>query len=272
MSQSEVAKHNANNAAYSALHTIALTVSYRGTAFSGFARQPEQLTVQGELETALETLLRRPVETVCAGRTDAGVHARRQVVSFDVCDDECIERSDEGMLRALNGLTRPDIAIRSFEHKPAGFSARFDAIAREYRYFFSISSTPPVLAHELSWHVGHQLNVAAMQEAAHYLLGEHDFKSFCKTASAQDKPTCRCIHELSFLQDDIAGESMLVMRIRGNAFLHSMVRTIAGSLVLVGHGKKDPAWIAQVLEARDRQAAGETAPACGLVLWEVRYR
>ena len=251
--------------------TAALTLAYRGAAFSGFARQPGQLTVQGELEGALELLLRRPVETTCAGRTDAGVHARGQVVSFYVSGGELAGRTDRSLLRSLNALTHDDISVRAIDYKPAGFSARFDAKVREYRYFFSVGAAPPVLARDLSWHVGERLDVPAMEEASRCLIGEHDFKSFCLAASAEGKPTCRRVDELSFAEDEIVGEPVVVMRIVGNAFLHSMVRTIAGTLAVVGRGRREPSWVADALAACDRRAAGETAPARGLVFWGVRY-
>ena len=252
-------------------HTLALTVAYRGAAFSGFARQLGQLTVQGELEGALGLLLRRPVETTCAGRTDAGVHARGQVVSFDVSGGELAGRTERSLLRSLNALTHNDISVRAIDCKPAGFSARFDAKAREYRYFFSVGAVPPVLARGLSWHVGERLDVAAMDKASRCLIGEHDFKSFCRSVSAEGRPTHRCVNALSFTEGEVVGEPVIVMRIVGNAFLHSMVRTIAGTLAAVGCGRREPSWVADALAACDRRAAGETAPACGLVFWEVYY-
>lgn len=261
----------AEGEAVGASETLALTVAYRGAAFSGFARQPGQLTVQGELEAALEMLVRRPVETTCAGRTDAGVHALGQVVSFDVAEGELGGRSDASLMRSLNALTHDDISVRHLSHRPAGFSARFDARAREYRYFFSVGASPAVLSRDFTWHVGEGFDVAAMEEASRCLVGEHDFKSFCLAASAVGKPTCRNVMELSFAREELLGEPVVVMRIVGNAFLHSMVRTIAGTLAAVGRGKRAPGWVSDVLAAHDRRAAGENAPACGLVFWGVTY-
>ena len=260
--------------------TLAMKVAYRGEAFAGFARQPDQLTVQGELERALQMLLRRPAETTCAGRTDAGVHARGQVVSFDIEEDELreLDERDAGsgrvrfasLRRSLNAITHEDIVVREAWQAADGFSARFDATAREYRYFLATDEVPPVFMRDFSWHVG-PVDVDAMHRASRCLIGEQDFKSFCRASSAIDKPTCRNLMEVSFDHQDVAGENMLVVRVVGSSFLHSMVRTIVGTLVDVGRGRRPESWVADALAARDRTAAGECAPARGLVFWEVRY-
>ena len=251
--------------------TLSLTVSYDGAPFAGFAKQPGQRTVQGELEEALALLFRRPVDVVCAGRTDAGVHARGQVVSFDVDAAELRDRTLYSLRRSLNALTGEGIVVRSVDERPRGFSARFDAVEREYRYFLAVGETPPVFTDRTAWFAGPNLDVAAMEAATAHLIGEHDFKSFCMAASAVGKPTHRHVSEISFAPETIMGEPHLVITVRGNAFLHSMVRTIVGTLAMVGRGQRDPDWVAEVLAARDRQAAGENAPAKGLVFWEVTY-
>ena len=264
--------------------TLSLRVSYRGAAFSGFARQPEQLTVQGELERALEMLLRRPVETTCAGRTDAGVHALGQVVSFDVSDEELLEidARDAGsgrsrfasFKRSLNAITHEDIAVKEVRQEADGFSARFDAVSREYRYFLSTGPVEPVFMRDFAWHVpgaADGLDVNAMERASRCLIGEQDFKSFCRASSAVDKPTCRNLMEVSFFNERLFGEDLLVVRVVGSSFLHSMVRTIVGTLVDVGRGRRSEEWVAEALAACDRTAAGECAPAQGLVFWEVCY-
>ena len=266
------------------MHTLALKVAYRGAAFSGFARQPEQLTVQGELERALEMLLRRSVETTCAGRTDAGVHARGQVVSFDVCPEELTELDarDAGsnrprlasFKRSLNAITHDDIAVREVWQAEDGFSARFDAKAREYRYFLATGPVPPVFMRDFSWYVpgaADGLDVDAMERASRCLIGEQDFKSFCRASSAEGKPTCRNLMEVSFSEEELFGENLLVVRVVGSSFLHSMVRTIVGTLVDVGRHRRPEGWVAEALAACDRTAAGECAPACGLLFWSVRY-
>lgn len=250
---------------------IALTIAYRGAAFAGYARQPGQLTVQGELEHALETVYRRAVPTCCAGRTDAGVHARGQVASFDLDAAELAAHPLAHLSRSLNALTHDDIVIRAARLEAPGFSARFDAQVREYRYFFADMPTLPLFARDFCWHVPARLNLGSMQRAGRALLGEHDFASFCKATSAKDKPTCRFVRELDFFRTQAFGEELACMRIVGNAFLHNMVRTLAGTMVAVGLGRRDEAWVGRVLRASDRTAAGECAPACGLVFWSVEY-
>ena len=251
--------------------TLSLTVSYNGAPFSGFARQPGQLTVQGELEQALSLVFRRPMEVVCSGRTDAGVHALDQVVSFDVANDELEGRNLYSLRRSLNALTHEDITVREVEERQPGFSARFDAQWREYHYHVCLDEVPPLFMRDFSWYVHGQLDIDAMREAAAHLVGEHDFKSFCMAASAVGKPTCRNVHEISLSQEMIMGEDILTIKVVGNAFLHSMVRTIVGTLVMVGRGQRKPEWVREVLEARNRTAAGENAPAAGLVFWRVQY-
>ncbi|WP_302936640.1 tRNA pseudouridine(38-40) synthase TruA [uncultured Senegalimassilia sp.] len=251
--------------------TLSLTVSYNGAPFSGFARQPGQLTVQGELEQALSLVFRRPMEVVCSGRTDAGVHALGQVVSFDVANDELEGRNLYSLRRSLNALTHEDITVREVEERQPGFSARFDAQWREYHYHVCLDEVPPLFMRDFSWYVHGQLDIDAMREAAAHLVGEHDFKSFCMAASAVGKPTCRNVHEISLSREMIMGEGILTIKVVGNAFLHSMVRTIVGTLVMVGRGQRKPEWVREVLEARNRTAAGENAPAAGLVFWRVQY-
>ncbi len=251
---------------------VSLTVSYNGAPFSGFARQPGGLlTVQGELEHALELLYRRSVPTVCAGRTDAGVHALGQVVSFDLEEDELGVRSDDALMRSLNAITHRAIGVREVRHVAEGFSARFDAKAREYRYFLSTEKTPPLVMRDFCWHTPGLLDLDAMREGASHLVGEHDFKSFCLAASAKDKPTCRNVMRIDVEPVEIMGEPLVSITVVGSSFLHSMVRTIVGTLLAVGRGRRDPDWVADVLAACRRDAAGEKAPACGLVLWKVTY-
>lgn len=252
-------------------HTVALEVSYDGAPFSGFARQPGQLTVQGSIEDSLALLYGRPVETTCAGRTDAGVHARGQVVSFDLSGDEFASRPLSALARSLNALIDDRVAVKRIKEAPFGFSARFDAVSREYRYFIYEGADRPVLVSDRVWHLKRPLDIEAMAEGASYLVGEHDFKSFCMAASAEGKPTCRNVFKIAIDREELLGEEVVVVKVIGNAFLHSMVRTIVGTLVAVGAGRRNPSWVGEVLEARDRCAAGENAPAAGLVFWRVDY-
>ncbi|MBQ6453856.1 MAG: tRNA pseudouridine synthase A [Coriobacteriales bacterium] len=170
------------------MSTLAMTVAYDGAPFCGFARQPGQLTVQGELERALGTLFAREVPTVCAGRTDAGVHALGQVVSFELEEGELEGRSLAKLQRSLNALTHDAISVRELRIAPDGFSARFDAKWREYRYRLVVGQEPPVFLAPYAWWLRcDTLDVDAMREAAACLIGEPDFKSFCLAVSAVDK-------------------------------------------------------------------------------------
>lgn len=250
--------------------TLVLRVGYRGAGFAGFAPQPMQRTVAGELSRALATYLRRPVELVCAGRTDAGVHALGQVVSVPVAADE-LALPAHALLAGLTALTPDDISIRGIWCADAGFSARFDAVRRRYRYRICDGPSRPTLLWDSTWWLRQTLDVDAMQEAALPLLGEHDFKSFCKASSAVDKPTCRHLDEVRLSRVEEMGESLIAIDVCGNAFLHSMVRTIAGTLVEVGRHNREVAWVRTALEACDRTAAGPCAPAQGLVFMSVDY-
>lgn len=253
--------------------SLALTVAYEGKGFSGFARQHGQSTIQGELERALNVLLRREVITTGAGRTDAGVHALGQVVSFGVMEGEIRERSLDKLRTSLNALTPDGIVIRRIEEKPAGFSARFDAKEREYRYRLAPGQIEPLFLARFAWWIPTQkpLDVTAMKEAALHLVGEHDFTSFCVAKSAEGKTTMREVKQIQLFGAEHLGEECVVIRVVGNAFLHSMIRVIAGSLVEIGLRNRDSEWLAQVLAARDRRTAGQTAPAHGLTFWRVRY-
>ncbi len=248
--------------------TLVLTVAYDGEPFAGFARQQGLETVQGRLEEALSTLLRRDVETVGAGRTDSGVHALGQVVSFEGNGEE---PGADALARSLTALAGPGIVVREVRIARHGFSARFDAESREYRYRLVAGDVPPVFLADLSWWVKGVLDLGAMREGAGLLEGEHDFRSFCVAESAEGKRTVRRIDSIEVSEEVELGEACVVLRATGNAFLRSMVRVIAGTLVEVGSGRRPASWVGEVLAARSRTAAGQTAPAKGLTLWSVSY-
>ncbi|MDR1713643.1 MAG: tRNA pseudouridine(38-40) synthase TruA [Coriobacteriales bacterium] len=252
---------------------LALTVSYDGAGFHGFARQPGLLTIQGELERALATLYAREVPTVGAGRTDAGVHALGQVVSCELSTSEINNRSLDKVCGSLNALTAEGIVVRKAELKPAGFSARFSARYREYRYRLNFREFEPLFLRRYIWWVPSQQppDIIAMRLGASQLIGEHDFSSFCVAASAQDANTVRELFDITIFGGSHLGENCITVLIRGNAFLHSMVRIIIGTLVEVALGRREPEWVGEVLAACDRRAAGQTAPAQGLTLWRVVY-
>lgn len=247
---------------------VALTVAYDGEGFAGFQRQPGLRTVQGRVEEALAVILRRTVETTGAGRTDTGVHALGQVMTFPAAGDE-----PEAMVlgRSLNALCGPGITVRDIRLMPAGFDARHSALVREYRYRLVTGSVPPLFLERYAWWVRGRLDLDAMRRAGEALLGEHDFASFCVTESARGKNTRRGIELLEIEPSCEMGEECVVVRIRGRAFLHSMVRIIVGTLVEVGKGRRSEEWVTEALQACDRAAAGPTAPPHGLTLWSVTY-
>lgn len=250
--------------------TLVLRLGYRGAGFSGFAAQPGRRTVAGELTHALETLLRRKVELTCAGRTDAGVHAIAQYASIPMSGGE-LALPARRVMRALSALTPDDISVQELYRAAPGFSARFDARSRSYRYRICTGEARPVLAWDHAWWLRSGLDVSAMREAARPLIGEHDFKSFCKAASAEGKPTHRCVMALDVRELEECGERVVCVDVTGNAFLHSMVRTIAGTLAEVGRGHRHPSWAGEALAACDRKAAGPCAPAKGLTFVGVEY-
>ncbi|GAB4280090.1 MAG: tRNA pseudouridine(38-40) synthase TruA [Coriobacteriia bacterium] len=248
--------------------TVVLVVGYEGSGFAGFQIQPGVRTVQGCLEEALRTVLDRDLRLSCAGRTDAGVHALGQVVSFPADPSEV---DLEKLRDSLNGLTGDDICIRAARWAVPGFSARHHALSRTYLYRVRADRVPPVLSAPLVWWVKRPLDTAAMAEGASHLVGEHDFTSFCVAASAQGHDVRREVLAVDVFGHDVAGEECIGLRVKGRSFLHSMVRAIAGTLVEVGRGRRRPDWVREVLAARDRAAAGMTAPARGLVLESVEY-
>lgn len=257
--------------------TLVLELGYRGGLFSGFAEQEGRRTVAGELRRALQTVLHREVELVCAGRTDAGVHAVSQYVSVPVHADE-LSLSGRRLLASLTALVPDDMSVRRVLRADAGFSARFDALGRSYRYRISCGRARPVLLWGHTWWLrpAASLDVAAMNEAASMLVGEHDFASFCKVSSARmlledGRSTSRFLEHVQVSNDAEMGEPVVAIDVRGNAFLHNMVRIMTGTLVEVGRGHRPPAWVAEVLAAKDRTAAGMTAPPEGLTFVGVSY-
>jgi tRNA pseudouridine38-40 synthase len=239
-----------------------LVVAYDGASFSGFARQRERRTVQGELEAALSGLAKQPVTTVGAGRTDAGVHARGQVVHADVPAG-----LDPGRVRrALNGGLGPAITVREAGWAPAGFDARHSARRRTYVYRVDDSGDPDPLLRGfvLAW--SRRLDLSRMREAARPLLGEHDFAAFCRGRAGAT--TTRRLRSLGIRR--VRG--LVEIRLVADAFCWQMVRGIVGHLLLVGDGRRDPASTVGILARGDRSRAGNIAPAHGLVLESVAYQ
>lgn len=267
------------------LTRLRLDLSYDGTAFHGWAAQPGQRTVQGELEQVLARIARVPVQVTVAGRTDAGVHARGQVCHLDLPDPVLATipgRSDrtpaQALVTRLTGLLPADIVVHGAREVPAEFDARFGALRRTYRY--RISDGPAVhdpLRRDVLRHRW-ELDVEAMGRASQALLGEHDFLSFCKPR--EGATTIRTLEQLTWERPGPgrADEGLVVATVVADAFCHHMVRSLVGTLLPVGEGRKAEAWPAQVLAARTRasstRATTGSAPLCppqGLTLERVEY-
>jgi tRNA pseudouridine38-40 synthase len=247
--------------------TYRLHVAYDGAPYHGFARQKELTTVQGTIEDALATLLRVPVLTTGAGRTDAGVHALGQVMSFTI---GAPLEDLPALQRRLNALCGPTIAILELAEAPPGFDARFSAASRTYEYAIFTRQVHDPFSRHVAWHhappgLGHALDAEAMHTAAQALVGTHDFSSFGRVPEGGSP--VRNLLGISVART----EELVVIRVTANAFIQQMVRSIVGTLVKVGEGEHPPAWVAEVLEARDRAAAGPVAPPHGLFLVEVDY-
>ena len=244
---------------------LRLDVAYDGSEFHGWATQPGLRTVEGELSAALVTVLRVPsVALTCAGRTDAGVHARGQVVHVDV--DELPDGAQR-LVRRLNGILVPDLRVRRAVEAPAGFDARFSASWRRYAY--RVADRPELVdplrrSQVLAW--GRPLDEALMNAASMALLGEHDFASFCK--QREGATTIRTLRDLIWSRED---DGLLVASVRADAFCHSMVRSLVGCLLAIGDGRRDVAWAASVLAQARRESTVVVAPAHGLTLEEVAY-
>jgi tRNA pseudouridine38-40 synthase len=248
---------------------VRLQVAYDGATFHGFAAQPGQATVGGTLARTLERVLGHDVELRCAGRTDRGVHAWGQVVSFDAA----AERFDPGKVTAaVNGLCGPSIVVRRAEVAPDGFDARFDARARVYRYTVLNRLVPDPFLAATSWHVPQPLDLDRLRLGCDPLIGEHDFTSFCRRPKDDpDKSMIRRVLDARWERDELAGEGVLRFWIEATAFCHQMVRSIVGTLVDVGLGKRTAADVGAALRAKRRDSAGQVAPPHGLCLWDVRY-
>ena len=238
---------------------IALGISYSGSAYEGWQSQLSGRTVQDKLEQALGKFTAQPVRVMCAGRTDAGVHALMQVVHFDTL----IERETASWVRGTNAFLPADIAVQWARVMPDDFHSRGSAIARRYAYIVLESPVrPSVDAGRVGW-IYRPLNAAAMQQAALHLLGEHDFSAF-RAAQCQAKTPVKTISRIDISRRAVTGPSYWRFEFEANAFLHHMIRNIMGCLLAVGQGKQAPEWMLEVLEARRRDAAAPTFSPDGL--------
>ncbi len=254
---------------------IRLDLSYDGTDFKGWGIQPAHRTVQGTLEDALATATHLPaVRVVCAGRTDAGVHARGQVVHLDLAPadlESATGRSSlvplDALARRLNGLLPPDVRVRRATEAAPGFDARYSAVWRRYAY--RIADRPGLVDplarhHVVAW--PRELDLEAMQQASTSLLGLQDFSAFCRRRDGST--TVRTLLELTWTRTP---SGLAESRVVADAFCHSMVRSLVGCLLMVGEGRRDPGWASDVLAGRTRHPAVTVAHPHGLTLEEVGY-
>lgn len=248
------------------MRTFKLTLAYDGTAYAGWQLQPGQATLQGALEQALQTITRETIRVAASGRTDAGVHALGQVVSFR----SQTHLSCDVLLKALNAELPRDVAALQLDEAPADFHATRDALRKRYRYQLDDGPVRDVFARAYVWQLRERVDAEVMHRAAQALVGTHDFASFETHGSPRDS-SVRTVYELNLQRGQGDRAHRVTLEIEGNGFLYNMVRAIVGTLVEVGRGVRDQAWPAQVLAACDRKAAGQTAPPQGLFLVRVDY-
>lgn len=247
-----------------AKHRIVLGVEYDGTAYSGWQKQksPQQETVQQYIEAALSRVADRAVVVSCAGRTDAGVHATCQVVHFDAG----IDRGEKAWTQGVNSLLPRSIRVVWARSQESDFHARFSALSRRYLYLMYRRDTQSAMLHGRATHTRRALDDGAMHAAAQHFLGEQDFSSF-RAAGCQSKTAMRNVMHANVYRQG----GFLIFDVKANAFLQHMVRNMMGSLLQVGRGEKDPAWIAELLSLQDRTRAAATALPDGLYLVGVEY-
>lgn len=252
--------------------TVFLTIEYDGTGFHGWQRQPEKRTVQGELERVLSIVCADDIHLEGTGRTDAGVHAKDQHATFESDFSIPIERIPMVANKLLAerkfpvGQASPDVRILKAEEKPKGFHARFDCIGKTYRYVISIGE-PSVFRKNYCYYVRSPFDIERMRKAAVYICGKKDFASFEAAGGNPRETTVRTVKSVDIIEKN--GE--IYIDVTGDGFLYNMVRIIAGTLIDVAMGLIEPEEIPKIIEAKDRTAAGHTAPAHGLYLQKVYY-
>ena len=249
------------------MRTLKLTLAYDGSAYAGWQVQTGRKTVQGVLEAALMRITGQPVRAMASGRTDAGVHALGQVVSF---------RTESHLAagvfqRALNAELPEDIAVLDAAEMPEGFHALRDAVRKRYRYLIHDGPVRDVFLRHYCWHYPYgRLDDQAMCRAASVLCGTHDFASF-QTSGAPRRTSVRTIFDLGIRRGEGGSDQTIRLEVEADGFLYNMVRAIVGSLTEIGRGARGEAWLADVLAAADRRLAGPTAPPQGLFLVRVEY-
>jgi tRNA pseudouridine38-40 synthase len=243
---------------------VKLAVAYDGAAYAGWQVQPNATTVQAVMEDALSRILQEPVRLRAAGRTDAGVHAREQVVDFA----DAGKRDLPTIVRGGNALLPPAIRILSAEEVPEAFDARRHATEKEYRYFLHLSPVESPFLFRYAWRIEAPLDLDAVREGLSHLVGEHDFSSFRGQGCTALSPV-RTIFRAEAAKHDVPG--LVSIDVAGAGFLRHMVRNIVGTVVNAGKGKHTADHVGEILRARDRSAAGVNAPPHGLFLWSVSY-
>ncbi len=244
------------------MHKLALGIEYDGSSYCGWQRQSHSPSVQAELEQALSFVASKPVALICAGRTDTAVHACEQIAHFETE----IDRSNRSWLLGANCRLPKDIRIVWIQPVQLSFHARFSAIARSYRYIIQNSAVPSALFHDKVCWEHRKLDDKLMHDAAQQLIGKHDFNAF-RAAGCQAKSPVRTIEYLNIFRQ---GE-FIYIDIKANAFLHHMVRNLAGSLMSIGMGDHDVGWLLQVLKSKNRCLAAKTASAAGLYFVRAFY-
>lgn len=242
--------------------TFKVTLEYDGTAYAGWQRQTGQPTIQEAVEASLRNITQTDISAIAAGRTDAGVHALGQVVSFK--SDKPL--SPDEWLRALNATLPDDISVRSVVRAADDFHARYSAIKKLYTYRILHRPSRSAIERTRAWHIYGKLDLDAMREAAGHLVGKHDFSSFQGHPTDVENPICD-LQRLEIVRD----QDIVRIEIEADRFLKQMVRAMVGTLVETGQGKRKPEEMKRILEAKDRRAAGYTAPAHGLYMVAVTY-
>ena len=241
---------------------VRLVVAYDGTNYHGWQVQKNGITIESELNRCLSDLLGEPIEVIGASRTDSGVHALGNIAVFDTQ----ARMPAEKISYALNQRLPEDIRIQSSDEVPLDWHPRHQNSRKTYEYRIYRNEFPMPIKRLYSYFTYYPIDVERMRQATAFLVGEHDFKSFCQTG-AQVESTVRTIYSIELVEQ----ENELIIRVSGNGFLYNMVRIIVGTLLEVGYGRKKPEQIPTILEACDRQAAGPTAPAHGLTLYSYEY-